>query len=101
MGQFAQRVTADQVVQRMKQYYVYLVAQKEGNDADILYFSAATTNKFTIYCELMLQRSGPGVQLVSLSDAAPLVPLFQDFLQELLRVRWQGGQPGPGAQQQR
>merc|ERR1712039_575870 len=49
----------------------------------------------------MLQRSGPGIQLTCLSDAAPLVPLFQDFLQELLRVRWQGGAPGGNGPPQR
>mmetsp|Transcript_29430 Transcript_29430/g.80785 ORF Transcript_29430/g.80785 Transcript_29430/m.80785 type:complete len:927 (-) Transcript_29430:42-2822(-) len=91
LGQFGQRVTPEMVVARMKQYYVCLVTQMQGQDADILYFSARTTNRLTIFCELSLQRSAPGVQLVCCSDAPPMVPLFQGFLQELLRVRWQGG----------
>merc|ERR1711920_44905 len=45
MGQLSQKVTPDQVIQRMKQYYVYVVAQKEGPDADLMYFSATTNNK--------------------------------------------------------
>mmetsp|Transcript_85738 Transcript_85738/g.255579 ORF Transcript_85738/g.255579 Transcript_85738/m.255579 type:complete len:924 (+) Transcript_85738:49-2820(+) len=90
LGQFGQRVTSDMVIARMKQYYVYLVAQTQGADSDVLYFSASTTNRLTVFCELSLQQSAPGVQLVCCSDAPPLVPLFQGFMQELLRVRWQG-----------
>eukprot|EP00416_Gambierdiscus_australes_P002030 CAMPEP_0171135636 /NCGR_PEP_ID=MMETSP0766_2-20121228/130144_1 /TAXON_ID=439317 /ORGANISM="Gambierdiscus australes, Strain CAWD 149" /LENGTH=219 /DNA_ID=CAMNT_0011599145 /DNA_START=1 /DNA_END=658 /DNA_ORIENTATION=- len=95
MGQFGQRVTPEMVISRMKQYYIYLVAQMEGQDADLLYFSAGTTNKLTIFCELSLQRSAPGVQLLCCSDAPPMVPLFQGFVQELLRVRWQGALATP------
>eukprot|EP00959_Pyramimonas_sp_CCMP1952_P066224 1382548-Pyramimonas_sp.AAC.1 len=65
-----------------------MVARMPGQDGEIMYFSAQTVNKMTIYCELLVQASGPGVQLTSCSTAPPLVPLFQSFISELLRVRW-------------
>lgn len=87
-GQFGARVTPDMISGRMRQYYVNLVAQMPGQDGEIMYFSAQTVNKMTIYCELLVQASGPGVQLTSCSNAPPLVPLFQSFISELLRVKW-------------
>jgi len=93
MGQFAQKVSPDMVVERLRQYYVYVVAQMQGTDADIIYCSATTCNNLVIYCELSLQRSAAGVMLTCASPAPPLVPIFQSFLSELLRVRFQGG-PG-------
>jgi len=94
MGQFAQRVTPEMVVQRLQQYYVYTVAQAPGNDAHNLYLSASTSNQLPIYCELSMQKSAPGVMLTCACKAPPLVPLFQSFISECLRVRWQGA---PGA----
>jgi len=93
LGQFQQRITPEMLIPRMRQYYVYFVTQMANPSADLLYFSASTTNRFTIYCELSLQRGGTGLQLVCWSDALPILPIFQSFLQEVLRVRWQGGPP--------
>jgi len=93
LGQFGQGITPEMLIPRMRQYYVYFVTQLAGPAADALHFSATTTNKITIFCELSLQRGATGVQLVCCSDAPPIVPIFQSFLQEVLRVRWQGGPP--------
>lgn len=87
-GQLTQKVTPEMLISRLRQYYVYLVAQTVGNDADVLYFSAGTYNKLAIYCEIMLQRSAAGLVLTCASPAPPLVPLFQSFISECLRVRW-------------
>lgn len=88
LGQFGTPVTPDMIKSRMRQYYVYPVAQMSGGDREIMYFSASTTNKLIVYAELSLQASAPGVQLVCCSSAPPLVPLFQSFISELLRVKW-------------
>jgi len=93
LGQFGQGITPEMLIPRMRQYYVYFVTQMASPSADVLYFSASTTNRITIFCELSLQRGATGVQLVCCSDAPPIVPIFQSFLQEVLRVRWQGGPP--------
>mmetsp|Transcript_64637 Transcript_64637/g.116295 ORF Transcript_64637/g.116295 Transcript_64637/m.116295 type:complete len:943 (-) Transcript_64637:47-2875(-) len=93
-GQFGQKVTPEMVVERLRQYYCYTVVQTQGQDMEIIYFSSATANQLTVFAELSLQRSGPGVQLVCFSEAPPLVPLLQSFIGELLNVRWsQGGPP--------
>jgi len=93
LGQFQQRITPDMLIPRMRQYYMYPVTQMAGQAADLLYFSATTVNRINIFFELSLQRGATGVQLVCCSDAPPIVPIFQSFLQEVLRVRWQGGPP--------
>jgi len=93
MGQFSQKVTPEMVSQRLRQYYVYTAAQTQGNDADNLYLSATTSNQLVMYCELSMQKSAVGVMLTCACKAPPLVPLFQSFVSECLRVRWQGG-PG-------
>eukprot|EP00928_Gymnodinium_smaydae_P071309 TRINITY_DN54934_c0_g1_i1.p1 TRINITY_DN54934_c0_g1~~TRINITY_DN54934_c0_g1_i1.p1 ORF type:complete len:992 (-),score=268.54 TRINITY_DN54934_c0_g1_i1:90-2918(-) len=90
IGQFSQQVTPDMVVARCRQYFVYLVNQTSAPDSESLFLSAVTVNRLTVYCELMLQRGGPGVQLICFSEAQPLVPLFQAYISLLLRVRWQG-----------
>eukprot|EP00927_Polykrikos_kofoidii_P036857 TRINITY_DN31082_c0_g1_i1.p1 TRINITY_DN31082_c0_g1~~TRINITY_DN31082_c0_g1_i1.p1 ORF type:complete len:954 (+),score=202.58 TRINITY_DN31082_c0_g1_i1:66-2927(+) len=96
LGQFSQSVTAEMVVSRCRQYFLYVVNQTSTNDADNLYMSCGTLNRLTVFCELSMQRGGSGVQLVATSDAPPLVPLFQAFVSELLRVRWM---PQPAAPQ--
>jgi len=96
-GAFSARVTADMVISRMQQYFCFLVARTEGPDMDILYFSCSTMNKLTIFSELSLLRSGPGVRCVCFSEQPVVVPLFQSFLGELLQVKWsQGGPPSQG-----
>lgn len=99
VGQLAQKVTPEMVIARLQQYYCYLTVQTQGPDSDVLYVSAVTTMKLGVLCEISLQRSGPGIQLVCHSDATPLMQLFQSFMSELLRVRWtqgasDGGPPG-------
>mmetsp|Transcript_14940 Transcript_14940/g.52439 ORF Transcript_14940/g.52439 Transcript_14940/m.52439 type:complete len:932 (+) Transcript_14940:64-2859(+) len=94
MGQLAQKVTPEMVIQRLRQYYIYLVAQMQGNDADLLYFSASTCNNLAVFCELSLQKSATGLMMTCASPAPPIVPLFQSFISECLRVQFQGG---PGA----
>lgn len=95
-GAFSQKVTADMVSTRMQQYYCFLVARTQAQDMDQLYFSCATSNKLNVYCELSLQRNGPGVRLICCSEQQVMVPLFQSFVSELLQVRWQqGGPPAP------
>eukprot|EP00931_Biecheleriopsis_adriatica_P048103 TRINITY_DN27786_c0_g1_i1.p1 TRINITY_DN27786_c0_g1~~TRINITY_DN27786_c0_g1_i1.p1 ORF type:complete len:929 (+),score=191.37 TRINITY_DN27786_c0_g1_i1:41-2827(+) len=95
-GAMGSQVSADMVIARMQQYYCYLVAQTQGNDMDTLYFSCSTSNKLTVFCELSLQRSGPGVRAVTCSDQPVMVPIFQSFLGELLQVRWSQGGPPSG-----
>lgn len=90
MGQFAAKVATESVIARLRQYYVYLVLQTQGNDADMLYLSASTCNQLQIFCELSLQKSGTSVMLTCASPAPPVVPLFQSFISECLRVRWAG-----------
>eukprot|EP00435_Cladocopium_sp_Y103_P041522 s2572_g11.t1 len=95
-GAFSQKVTADMVSTRMQQYYCFLVARTQAQDMDQMYFSCATSNKLNVYCELSLQRNGPGVRLICCSEQQVMVPLFQSFVSELLQVRWQqGGPPAP------
>lgn len=94
-GQMATKVTPQAVIDRCKQYCLYFVVRREGPDSDLMYFSAKTANGLTVFCEIGLQRSAQGIQLVCCSDAPQLVPIAQAFVGELLRVRWQGG-PGGG-----
>ncbi|CAJ1352756.1 unnamed protein product [Effrenium voratum] len=87
-GAFGTKVTAEMVASRLQQYYCYLVAQTQGQDVDQLYFSCSTTNKLNVYCELSLQKSGPGVRAVCCSEQQVMLPLFQNFLSELLQASW-------------
>jgi len=89
VGQLAQPVSSEMLISRMKQYFCYFVVQRDAPDCDYLYFSCSTSNKFQIYCELGLQKNGPGIQMTCASEAPPLVPLFQSFVSEVLRVRFQ------------
>eukprot|EP00929_Paragymnodinium_shiwhaense_P078935 TRINITY_DN4096_c1_g1_i1.p1 TRINITY_DN4096_c1_g1~~TRINITY_DN4096_c1_g1_i1.p1 ORF type:complete len:921 (+),score=259.62 TRINITY_DN4096_c1_g1_i1:125-2887(+) len=89
MGQLSAPVSMDQIKDRCKQYFLYTVHQTSRQDADTLYLSALTINKIAIYCELMVQRGGPGVQFQCAAAAQQLVPIFQSFVAELLRVHWQ------------
>jgi len=95
-GAFAQRVTPEMVASRMQQYFCYVVAKTQGPQVDSLYVSCTTTNKITVYCELSLQKGGPGVRAQCCSEQPVMVPLFQSFLSDLLQVKWQGGAPAPG-----
>lgn len=88
VGQMAAKVSAQDVIARCRQYYLYLVAQREGEDADVMYFCMRTCNGVQVFCEVSLQRSGPGLQLVACSPAPQVVAAFQAFVGELLRVRW-------------
>jgi AP-1 complex subunit beta-1 len=90
VGQLAQRVTPDMLTKRMRQYFCYFVAGREDESTAYAYFCATTMNGFQIFAEIGLQKSGPLLQLTCCSSAPPLVPIFQSFCSEVLRVRWQG-----------
>uniref|UniRef100_A0A7S1AGJ6 Beta-adaptin appendage C-terminal subdomain domain-containing protein n=1 Tax=Noctiluca scintillans TaxID=2966 RepID=A0A7S1AGJ6_NOCSC len=94
MGQMAAKVSVDMVAQRLRSYHSYVVLQREAPpDVDYLYLAASTqiaNAKMAIYCELGLQRTSAGVQLVVSSDAPQLTTLYQQFVGEVLRIRWQG-----------
>ncbi|CAE7833423.1 BETAC-AD [Symbiodinium sp. CCMP2592] len=92
-GAFAQRVTPEMAAARLQQYFCYVVVKTQGQEADSLYISCTTTNKLTVYCELSLQKGGPGVRAQCCSEQPVMVPLFQSFLSELLQVKWQQGGP--------
>jgi AP-1 complex subunit beta-1 len=94
VGQLSQPVTPEMLKSRMRQYFCYFVVQREAQDGLYMYFSCSTSNRFQVYAEISLQPNGPGIQLQCASEAPPLVPLFQSYLSEVLRVRWQ---TGPGA----
>mmetsp|Transcript_110877 Transcript_110877/g.174841 ORF Transcript_110877/g.174841 Transcript_110877/m.174841 type:complete len:915 (+) Transcript_110877:55-2799(+) len=90
VGQLAQPVTPDMLTKRMRQYFCFFVAGREDATTNYAYFCATTSNQFQIFCEIGLQKNGPLLQLTCCSNAPPLVPIFQSFCSELLRVRWQG-----------
>lgn len=90
VGQLAQRVTPDMLKARMKQYFCYFIIGREDATTEYAYFCATTSNNFQIFCEIGLQKQGPLLQLQCCSSAPPLVPIFQSFCSEVLRVRWQG-----------
>lgn len=92
-GVFAQRVTPEMVAARLQQYFCYVVVKTQGQEADSLYISCTTSNKLTVFCELSLQKGGPGVRAQCCSEQPVMVPLFQSFLSELLQVKWQQGGP--------
>merc|ERR1712054_610101 len=89
MGQLSQPVTPDMLTGRLRQYFVYFVAQRDAPDSQYMYFSCSTSNKFQVYAEIGLQKNGPGIQLQCASEAPPLIPLFQSFMSEVLRVKFQ------------
>lgn len=88
VGNLTSRVSPQQIAGRMKQYFCYMVAQREDASGAYMFFSAMTINRLEVYMELGLQRDGTGVQLVACSKAPPLVPLVQAYVSEVLRVRW-------------
>ncbi|CAE7938510.1 Ap1b1 [Symbiodinium necroappetens] len=92
-GVFAQRVMPEMVAARLQQYFCYVVVKTQGQEADSLYISCTTSNKLTVFCELSLQKGGPGVRAQCCSEQPVMVPLFQSFLSELLQVKWQQGGP--------
>jgi len=95
VGQFGQQVPADKVLGRIRQYFGHSVAQWSTPTPEIDYmcFVHTTVNHIRIFSEMGLQRQGTGLQLVIYSDVPNLVPIFRNYMGELLQVRWQGG-PG-------
>lgn len=95
VGQAQQIVPPERALEVFRMYRIHHVARREGNDSVHLYFSTCTVNRLAVFCELGLQQSAPGVQLVVCTDAPPLVPLFQALVAELLQVAWGGGGATP------
>jgi AP-1 complex subunit beta-1 len=90
IGQLSQPVSSEMLITRMRQYFCYFVVQREAPDCDLYYFSCSTSNRFQVYCELGIQKNGPGIKMECACEAPPLVPLFQSYLSEVLKVKWQG-----------
>merc|ERR1719265_2787419 len=69
VGQLSQPVTPEMLIGKLRQHWVFHVAQREAPDCLYLYFSCCTSNRFQIYCEFGLQKNGPGIQLSCASEA--------------------------------
>jgi len=97
MGQMRQAVPFEMVIQRCKQYLMYMVHQREDQHAKYAYLSSSLSigaNKYTIYTELGIQHSGAGVQLVVTSESPALIPVFQGYIGDVLQAKFQ---PAGGA----
>ncbi|KEP61546.1 UNVERIFIED_CONTAM: beta adaptin protein, putative [Hammondia hammondi] len=74
------------VTKQMQAANISLVAQRSADTFDALYFSATTTNNLVVLAEVSLQRNGNAVKLVTRSEAAALLPLFNSTVCAALRL---------------
>eukprot|EP00923_Selenidium_pygospionis_P031679 GHVN01056059.1.p1 GENE.GHVN01056059.1~~GHVN01056059.1.p1 ORF type:complete len:925 (-),score=148.10 GHVN01056059.1:712-3486(-) len=88
MCQAPNTIASQHLVAKLRPLNISLVAQRNAETFDVLYFSCVTTNNLLVLSELSLQKSpGVGVKICIRADAAPLMPLFQALLISLVQLR--------------
>ncbi|PFH36364.1 putative beta adaptin protein [Besnoitia besnoiti] len=74
------------VIAQLEAINIALVAQRSADTFEALYVSATTTNNLVVLAEVSLQKNGNAVKIVTRSEAAALIPLFNATVCTALRL---------------